>query len=224
MVGYRRVIVVMASAMALLALPVPGATEDVRPSDLPTLHGQFAPEAPGQMLIAMEAFLADEHFYVKYRVGSRVVFSGGQWARRIPADVMEPGKDFNGPYMLPLEYHQSDRWPRTFDESQRRRILDRSDWVAFRNLLIKSLLPMKSGVGIVLQFQSDDYFLYYDQAGNFHAVPIESKPVDYAIHTRLTFREFLQQGAPVMERFLTERGVDERPRHGLAAGRLRRTP
>jgi cardiolipin synthase len=194
----------------LAVISAPTLLAQSEPPDYPTLQGQFAAEIATAPLVAVEAFIDDHAFYVRYEGPSGTVYSGGEWKQRIPAEAFTAGEPYTGPYILPLSYHRSTPWPDAPANLERRKILSQSDWQAFRDRLLAAALPKDGNTGIVLQFQNDDYFLYYDATGTFHARPLIAKPPNYEILKRITFSEFLRQGAPLLEIFLAERHISDR--------------
>ena len=196
----------LATMLSVLAACV----SESEPLDYPTLVGQFADEGEQPLLIADEAYLSGTDFYVRFRRGSDVRYGGGNWADRIP--ILELGKHsrYDGPYLLPLQYERVARWPALPDERVSPAILGVEDWHALRRRLFATLLPRNERAGIVLHFHVDDYFLYYDDNGDFAATVIDAKPADYAIAKRIAMSELVNRGLPVLEEFLAERGIDDR--------------
>jgi len=178
--------------------------------DFPTIPGQFADEDVIEPLVALEAFFGEAEFYVKYQGADGIVYSGGTWAQRIQLEKIEDGETYAGPYILPLQYRQQEPWTDPPTERVTGRILSRDDWQVFRDQLLSSALPKVGDVGIVLHFYTDDYFVYYDDAGMFRVQLLQEKPADYSIKEHISFTEFLRSGLPILEKFLAERGITER--------------
>ena len=78
--------------------------------DYPTLVGRFAEEAETPTLIADEAWLSDTDFYVRFRRGDTKRYGGGNWAERIPVLELREGDQYDGPFLLPLQYERGERW------------------------------------------------------------------------------------------------------------------
>jgi len=163
-------------------------------------------------MLAEKAYLDDTHFFVKYRTGDKLVYAGGNWRDRVElVDLAEgAGEDFTVPFMLPLEYHQSEVWPELPAGARRLRILGVERWREFRNRLLVSILPMEGRVGVVLSFENDDYFLYYDENRKFNATLVQDKPADYQIADILGFDEYLRRGLPVLEDYFAQEKIQER--------------
>jgi len=177
--------------------------------DYPTLVGRFADEGNIAPLVADQAFIGDFEFFVRFRRGDDILYGGGEWASRIDLRK-EISSELSGPYIIPLEYQQADRWHLTPNDVTQARILDSASWQAFRNRLFDAVLPRKKRTGIVLDFGVDDYFLYYDENGVFQATVIQEKPAEYRIERRVAISEFMNLGWPALEGFLAELGIDER--------------
>lgn len=196
----------LATVLSVLAACVP------EPGDLdyPVLIGRFADEGEPPALVAEEAWLSGTDFYVRFRRGDEIRYGGGNWAKRIPILELSEGEQYNGPYLLPLQYEQEERWRDLPDDRVAATLLSVSDWHALRERLFDRILPRDGRSGVVLHFNVDDYFLYYDENGNFEATVIDAKPGDYAIARRIAMPELVDQGLPVLEAFLSERGIDAR--------------
>ncbi|GAF86718.1 unnamed protein product, partial [marine sediment metagenome] len=177
-------------------------------ADYRTLPGEFAREVLTEPLVATEAFIDDEQFYVRYEGPGGTLYSGGEWTQRIPVDAITAGESYAGPYILPLAYQRDTPWPDPPATRKTGRILSEAEWQAFRDRLLATVLPKDGNNGIVLQFAADDYFLYYDEADEFRSLPLIEKPAEYSIQNRISFREFLQQGVPLLELFLAERNIN----------------
>jgi hypothetical protein len=160
----------------LLAL-VCGACASSQPAteapaeDLHTLPGRFAEEPVTQPLVATEAFIGTENFYLAYEGEEGVVYTGGNWSNRIDLTALSQGPDgdYEGPFILPLEYHQRNRWNEVPENPIVPRLLGSKYWGRFTSLLFESVLPKAEMTGIVMHFGEEDYFLYYHrQARKLH--------------------------------------------------------
>lgn len=196
----------LATVLSVLAACVPEPGE----FDYPVLVGRFADEGEPLALVAEEAWLSGTDFYVRFRRGDEVRYGGGNWAKRIPILELSEGESYDGPYLLPLQYEQEGRWQELPDDRVAATVLGVPDWHALRERLFDRILPRDGRSGVVLHFNVDDYFLYYDENGVFEATVIDAKPGDYAIARRITMPELLDEGLPVLEAFLSERGIDSR--------------
>ncbi len=163
-------------------------------------------------MLAEEGYLDDTDFFVKYRTGDKLVYAGGNWRGRI--ELVDPaeraGEEFAGPFLMPLEYHQSEVWPDLPADARRLRILGVDRWREFRDRLLVSILPIEGRVGVVLSFENDDYFLYYDENRKFNATLVQDKPADYRIADILGFDEYLRRGLPILEEYFAQEGIRER--------------
>jgi len=175
-----------------------------------TIPGRFADGGVTEPLIALEAFFDETQFYIRYRGAEGVIYSGGEWAKRISLEDIEAGKTHPGPYLLPLEYRQKEPWESRLTETVTVPILSPQEWQDFREQIFSSSLSKEENSGLALHFYVDDYFLYYDEAGVFQSVLLVDKPANYSIKDSITFTEFLQRGLPLLESFLAEKHVTER--------------
>jgi cardiolipin synthase len=163
-------------------------------------------------MLAEEGYLDDTDFFVKYRTGEKFVYAGGNWRSRVA--LIDPakraGEDLSVPFLLPLQYHQSEVWPDLPADARRLRILGVEHWREFRDRLLVSILPIEGRVGVVLSFENDDYFLYYDENGKFNATLVQDKPADYQIADILGFDEYLRRGLPILEEYFAQEDIRER--------------
>ena len=200
---------VLTGLVGMLSIPLACAS-DSDPQDLPTLQGRFAAPVDAEPLIADLAYIGEEDFYVRFRRGDRTYHGGGNWAERIPVlRIAEEGRH-EGPYLLPLQYQQTEPWDDLRGYVRRARILGVDDWRALRERLFAAVLAKSNKDGVVLHFNVDDYFLYYNEEGEFQATVIDAKPGDYEVSRRVDIADLVGMGLPLLEAFLEERGIEER--------------
>lgn len=179
-------------------------------NDYPVLPARFAEEVPGEPLVALDVFIAETDFYVRYRLGTEILHAGGEWANRIHLAEIAEGKPQAGPYILPLQYHQAEPWSNLPMNPIVVKVLGSEDWEVLRARIFDSVLPKSGNAGVVLHFYVDDYFLYFDEAGHFQSTVLDEKPADYSISASFSFAELFKSGFPLLEDFLTEKGIQDR--------------
>src|SRR5210317_792251 len=88
------------------------AALDPEHEDLRVLPGRFADEPVTKPLVAVEAYIGSDEFYVAYTGEDGLVYSGGNWSNRVDLAALKQGPDgdYAGPFILPLEYHSARRW------------------------------------------------------------------------------------------------------------------
>ena len=191
---------------------VQNSTVDQSATDLPTLQGRFVESVPQEPIEAVEAFIGESNFYVSYETAEGLVYAGGNWAKWIDLAAHEPDADgsYPGPYLLPLEYRQRNRWPNIPESPIIPRLLNSEQWARFREQLFESILPKDEESGIVMHFNNDDYFFYYNDKHEFEAPLFVDKPADYSVRETIRFEDFIRQGLPQLKKFLQSEGVSER--------------
>ena len=185
---------------------------EIEVSEFPKLVGRFAEEGVIEPIVAVDAFIGDEAFFVSYQSIDGLVYAGGNWSNRIDlAPVLEQQSDtYSGPYILPLEYQQREPWPTRPEKPITPRQLSKEQWDTFRERFFESVLPRTRKVGIALHFDVDDYFLFYNHLDRFEARVLQEKPADYSVLEHLRFDEFIRRGMPLLVEFLAEEGIGER--------------
>jgi cardiolipin synthase len=197
-------------AVAILAAVLVSCTAQPETTEYLTLPARFADEGPQEPLVALDTWRNDTEFFVRYRYGDEIRYTGGDWASRIELESLTAEGNQEGPFILPLQYHRTEPWSEMPPGSVQATILGSDDWQAFRDAFLASVLPRNQKAGIVLQFYRDDYFLFFDDDGVFQSVVLLDKPADYAIDDRLSFADFLDSGVPLLRKFLEEKGIEAR--------------
>ena len=98
----------------------------------PTLTGRFVDEGNLQPLLGDQAYISESEFFVRFKRGEEIVYGGGDWAARIQL-VESNDSESAGPYILPLEYQQSERWSDLPGGAESVTILQSNDWQEFRD-------------------------------------------------------------------------------------------
>jgi cardiolipin synthase len=190
----------------------PDSPEEGDTSSLPRLPSRFAEQGVVSPLDAIEAYIGDDEFYISYRDDAELVYSGGNWSDRIDLGniVASSEASYDGPYILPMAYQQSERWAELPASPIRPRLLTSEQWARFREQLFADVIPRSGNTGVAMHFDNDDYFLFYNELGHFEARLLVDKPADYVVGESIGFEEFMQRGLPVLDRFLESENVDDR--------------
>lgn len=197
-------------AAILVTAGVVSCTAQPEPTEILTLPARFADEAPSLPLTAIEAYRDDTEFYVRYRQGDEILHTGGEWSKLIRIDRLAEGGPQDGPFIAPLQYHREEGWQAPPPDAITATVLSSDDWQTFRDGFISFVLPKDEHVGIVLHFYVDDYFLYFDEEGDFQSVVLDDKPADYRMADQVSFVDFLDRGVPLLEKFLGQKEITSR--------------
>ncbi len=178
--------------------------------ELPTLKGRFADEGVASPLVADEAYVDMENYFIRYRSKDGVVYAGGKWSDRMDISVVEAQTDgnFAGPYIMPFDYQQRDRWNAIPDTPIIPPILSSKQWTNFLGSLFSSILPEEEKIGVVMHFVSDDYFMYLNERGDIEVRLFIDKPPDYRAALSISFGDFIKQSMPHLKTFLKAEGID----------------
>lgn len=191
-------------------LAICACTAQPEAQEYPVLPARFAEDGPADPMTALDAFFDESSFYIRYQIGNEFVYSGGTWSERISLEDVDAGTTHSGPYVVPLQYHQAAPWNAFPENPVFARILGADDWEALRGRIFEQILPRNEKAGIVLHFYVDDYFLYFDENGNFQSQVLHDKPADYVIHERYSFESLFDSGFPLLEEFMAEKGITDR--------------
>ena len=151
--GFARQVMLIFPLNLLLFLSLVASSPALAASPDPENIGEAAREqAPSELLgadldvdsmFAVEGYLDDTDFFVKYRIGEEILYSGGNWRGRVALidSSQRAGDVISVPSLLPLEYHQSESWADLPAAARRLRILGVERWREFRDRLLASILP-----------------------------------------------------------------------------------
>jgi len=160
-------------------------------------------------MIALEALRDDTRFYVRYRQGDQLRFSGGSWRGALEPDAGGEASNYTAPALTPLEYHRLLPWDALPEEAVDLPILGVEQWHLLRDRMLSNAVPA-AGAGLVIDFGRAEYFLYYDEQGAFQVSRLLDKPADYRVQEVVPFDDFIRRGRPVLEAFLVEQGITQR--------------
>ncbi|MFT5501609.1 MAG: cardiolipin synthase [Woeseiaceae bacterium] len=190
----------------------PQPDSDFPLEDYPVLPGRFAEQGVLTPLVTSEAFIGDDEFFISFDGVDGRVFAGGNWSDRMDIAAVEANTDgtYGGPYILPLDYQQREPWSDRPETQIAPRLLTSQQWGSFREGLFASVLPRTANVGVVMHFNNDDYFLYYNDVDRFEARLFRDKPQDYSVSESISFADFIRRGLPHLELFLAQEGIEDR--------------
>ena len=210
--AFRTRLILLLFVVAVAGCASPQGKQDPSHDDLRVLPGRFADEPVTKPLVAVEAYIGSDEFFVAYEGAEGLVYSGGNWSNRVDLTALRQGTDgdYAGPFILPLEYHQEKRWQTLPDNPIIPRLLSSKYWNRFIDEVFEIVLPKADMTGIVMHFGEEDYFLYYNDINNFEARLIIDKPDNYVIAESIDFMEFIERSRPVLDRFLDEEGIEDR--------------
>ena len=156
-------------------------------------------------MVALEGYRGDKNFFVKYRLGDRILYAGSDWRDRLELIDGPAPANYATPSLVPMQYHQETPWESLPLEAISIPILGIDQWQLLRDRMLRSVVPA-DGTGMVVDFEYAEYFLFYDRAGQFQAMRLLDKPPDYPVGERLHFVEFMRRGRPILEAFPAGKG------------------
>ena len=165
-------------------------------------------ESPTPEMTALESYRDDAKFFVKYRVGDQILYTGGDWQDRLELSEKPAPENYATPSLVPMQFHLQERWESLPDGATPIPILGVEQWQVLRARMLRAVVPA-DGTGLVVDFEFAQYFLYYDPDGEFRAMRLLDKPAAYTVNDQLNFVEFMRNGRPILDAFLREQGITE---------------
>lgn len=154
-----------------------------------------------------EAWRLGDGFAFRFRRGDTELHGTASSSERPAMTIAPPARGFEIFRLLPLSY-STDAVPSVLAPTAKSLpVLDAEQWQRFRNGLFRQLLPDERA-GLVMDFEYNAYFLFYDAAGEFQAVPLVSKPPDYQIQGKLDMTRIVESSRPQLEKLLQAEGID----------------
>ena len=159
-------------------------------------------------MVAVEAYRNSSDFFVKLKQGSSALYAGGNWKEWVN---LEGGADaaqnkYPAPKLVPIQYYQSYPWETLPEDAIPLPIFGVDMWYSLRDRLFNSILPHDK-TGMVMNFEYEEYFLFYDDQDKFQAVRLSEKPANYRIKSYLHFETFVATAGEVLEEFMREHGI-----------------
>ncbi len=177
-----------------------------------TYSGQLPTDEPealdNQPIIALQAWRDDTNFYIKYRLGERLFYSGGNWQDRVQLVAKPAAANYAVPTLVPMQYRRAEPWDSLPKDAVEIPIFAVEQWHLLRDRLLRTVVP-GDGSGLIVDFGGAEYFLYYDKGGVFQATRLNDKPANYRVREYLRFDQFMQLGRPILDQFLREQGITQ---------------
>jgi len=209
---FRTPLVLLLFVFAVAGCASPQPEQDPAFDELRVLPGRFADEPVMKPLVAVEAYIGSQEFFVAYEDEDGLVYSGGNWSNRVDLTALRQGPDgdYAGPFILPLEYFRAQRWEKLPENPIVPRLLSSKYWNRFIDEVFATVLPKAEMTGIVMHFGEEDYFLFNNDINNFESRLIIDKPDNYVVAETIDFMDFIERTQPVLDRFLEEEGIEDR--------------
>jgi cardiolipin synthase len=165
-------------------------------------------ESNTPLMVALESYRGEGQLFVKYRSDDRILYTAGSWGDRLELSESDATENRAIPSLLPMQFHQEEPWESLPADATSIPILSIDQWQVVRDRMLRAAVP-PDGTGLVVDFEHMEFFLYYDPAGQFHAMRLLDKPAEYRVHDTLHFIEFMRRGRPILEAFLHEQGITQ---------------
>ena len=63
-------------------------------------------ETSTPVMVALESYRGDAKFFIKYRFGEQILYSGGDWQDRLELSAEPASANYVSPSMLPMQFRQ----------------------------------------------------------------------------------------------------------------------
>ncbi len=152
----------------------------------------------------LEAFKGDRRFYLRYSRYGEVFYAAGE---RVQGDL-DPATSYDTPLVHPLQPTSDDDWEALTTGLQAVPILALEHWAALREQLFSDILSREPNQGIAVSFDRMDYYIFYDDAGNFRTRRLIDKPVDYRVSARVDLRQMFSSWQGPLDDYLQGAGIE----------------
>jgi len=181
-----------------------GCSTDLKVSD----HSGETVDRDIQPMLALEAYRDSSDFYVKFKQQNNTFYAGGNWQGWVNLEDREAinPETYPTPKLVPIQYYQPFPWEALPADAVSLPILSVKMWHSLRDRLFSRILP-RDKTGVVMNFEYEEYFLFYDQEQRFQAVRLADKPSEYGVKSYLHFKKFVNAAGKILEDFLREHDI-----------------
>lgn len=159
-------------------------------------------------MVALDAYRQESEFIIRYRQRNRESFAGGNWQEKRDTLSDTSRHQYSSPSLIPLAPYNADSWNALQKNAIKLPVLSAEKWRLLRDRLLGRLMP-EGEAGLVMSFEREDYFLYYDSMGEFQTVPLQEKPRNYRMKGNLDFEKLMGYTRPLLKKFLHEQGITQ---------------
>ena len=170
------------------------------PSEPPINNNNASPT------IALEVYRENADFYLKLKKEDKILFAGSQLRNHKAVEMQ--AQNFAQPSLSSLQYYLEQPWNSLPAEAINLPVFSIEKWHKLRDRLFKPVTPLDN-TGLVIDFEHEEYFLFYDQLGNFQATRLQDKPHNYKIKGYLHFEKFIQSASQILDEFLIEENIKQ---------------
>lgn len=155
---------------------------------------------------ALEVHRVGEYFFFKLQQESRILYAGGNWNVSESSASAWKQQQYAPPSLVPLHHYQTAPWGSLPSKATQLPVLGVAQWRQLRDRMFSSLIPRDKS-GLVLNFEHEDYFLFYDDHAKFQATRLVDKPGDYGVKSYVHFEQFVRHAGQVLKEYLSEQGI-----------------
>ncbi len=161
-----------------------------------------------QPFVLGQAWRLPDGFVFRFQRGSAAFQGRALSAERPAMTIALPIKGFDTVRLLPLSYAPVEQIAELNAAARALPVLGAEQWRRLRDRLFRQLIP-EEHAGLVLEFQYASYFLYYDKAGVFQAVPLVQKPAGYRAQGSLDIDRLVRESLPRLIELLDGEGIKQ---------------
>jgi len=157
-------------------------------------------------VIALDVYRHGTDFFFTLRQDKQSLYAGAYLPEAKAVNTQRQSRQFSAPSLAPIDYYQSTPWTALPKAASKIVVLGVDQWYQLREELFKSVIP-RDKTGLVMNFEYEDYFLFYDDEEKFQATRLVDKPGDYQVKDYLHFEKFVSDAAPILKDFLLQQGI-----------------
>jgi len=160
-------------------------------------------------LTAIEVYRDGADFYFKLHQNRQLFYASGYWHTENVQDSHSTTTKYIAPSVVPIQHFSTKPWKAVSVEARRLPVLDKHKWSELRGRLFSSLVPYDK-TGLVMNFEKEEYFLFYNEKGDFEATRLVDKPGDYRIKKYVHYDKFIPFALQTLKAFLRDHDLKQK--------------
>ena len=161
-----------------------------------------------QKLVALEVYRDGADFFFKLDQKNQPLYARAEWSDKSKEDIHSSNSEYPAPSVVPIQYFSTKPGNAIPQKALKIPVISSKKWSQLRHRLFGSVLPREKA-GLVIYFDEQDYFLFYNDAGEIEATRLVDKPGEYQVNKHLDFNKYLPFANDVLEEFLNDHDIQQ---------------